>query len=127
MTDEAIIDEEVLLCSALQRRRGCAYEASYRAEGTLVAHGDERLGELLPPDADDTLLERTGRERLVILPCTTEGEGDLRIGQSYLGELSPDLHQFRRFLPCLEVLASAWGVVEDILCLEGRPYGTGHR
>ena len=80
MTDEAIIDEEVLLRSTLQRRGGCADEASYRAEGTLVAHGDERLRELLPPDTDDTLLERTGRERLVVLPCTTEREGDLRIG-----------------------------------------------
>ena len=74
MADEAVIDEEILLRSLLERSRGGADEATYCAEGTLVAHRNEGTRKLCSPDVDDALLERTCWEYLVVLPCTTQRE-----------------------------------------------------
>ena len=74
MTDEAVIDEEILLRSLLERSSGSTDEATYCAEGTLVAHRNEGTRKLCSPDVDDALLERTCWEYLVVLPCTTQRE-----------------------------------------------------
>ena len=71
MADEAVIDEEILLRSLLERSSGGTDEAAYRAEGTLVAHRNEGTGKLRSTDVDDALFERTCWEYLVVLPCTT--------------------------------------------------------
>ena len=71
MADEAVVDEEILLRSLLERSRGGADEATYCAEGTLVAHRNEGTGKLRSTDVDDALFKRTCWEYLVVLPCTT--------------------------------------------------------
>ena len=71
MADEAVIDEEILLRSLLERCSGGTDEAAYSAEGTLVAHRDKGTRKLCSTDVDDALLERTCWEYLVVLPCTT--------------------------------------------------------
>ena len=74
MADEAVIDEEILLRSLLERSSGGTDEAAYSAEGTLVAHRDKGTRKLRSTDVDDALLERTCWEYLVVLPCTTQRE-----------------------------------------------------
>ena len=71
MADEAVIDEEILLRSLLERSRGGTDEAAYRAEGALVAYRNEGTRKLRSTDVDDALFERTCWEYLVVLPCTT--------------------------------------------------------
>ena len=76
VADKAIIDEEELLRTALQRTVGGTNEASDGTEITFVAYRDECLTQLLSADGYDTLLERRRRKEFVILPSATEREGD---------------------------------------------------
>ena len=80
VTDEAIIDEEVLLSTTPQCCRWRADEATYATEVAFVAHGEQCLGELSPSYPEYTLLLCATREHLVILPCPLECEGYLWIG-----------------------------------------------
>ena len=79
VTDEAVIHEEVLLSTTPQSCRRGTYEAPDTTEGTLVAYGEQSLGELRPTDPEDALLLCATWEHLVILPRPFEREGYLRV------------------------------------------------